>query len=263
MNWLNDAKFSTKLITSFFLCALITLAVGMLGVSGVSALSARLQAVFNNNLVSVANTSQTKTKAVGQSRDLYRLYVATAGNAPQSVKDEFLASMKANQLASEKAFADYRKGHLAEDERIAGDQMARDWPVYQAMVQQYVAMMAAGDLENGRTLLLGDLQKAYRKVMDQLTLMIDSNDRQIGEDAKAATQQEMTAKTVLYSGIVIAFIAALLLGVFISRLISRPIAVAVDCAQRIAQGDLTRTSPATVATRPASCSRRWAICRRA
>jgi len=240
MNWLNDAKFSTKLITSFFLCALITLAVGMLGVSGVSALSARLQAVFNNNLVSVANTSQTKTKAVGQSRDLYRLYVATAGNAPQSVKDEFLASMKANQLASEKAFADYRKGHLAEDERIAGDQMARDWPVYQAMVQQYVAMMAAGDLENGRTLLLGDLQKTYRKVMDQLTLMIDSNDRQIGEDAKAATQQEMTAKTVLYSGIVIAFIAALLLGVFISRLISRPIAVAVDCAQRIAQGDLTQ-----------------------
>ncbi len=69
MNWLNDAKLSTKLITSFFLCTLITLAVGMLGISGVSALSARLQAVFNNNLVSVANTSQTKTKAVGQTRD--------------------------------------------------------------------------------------------------------------------------------------------------------------------------------------------------
>jgi len=240
MNWLNDARLSTKLITSFFLCALITLAVGMLGVSGVSALSARLQAVFNNNLVSVANTSQTKTKAVGQTRDMYRLYVATAGNAPQSVKDEFLASMKANQLASEKAFADYRKGNLAEDERVAGDQMARDWPVYQAMVQQYLALMAAGDLENGRTLLLGDLQKAYRKVMDQLTIMIDSNDRQISEDAKAATLQEATAKTVLYSGIVIAFIAALLLGMFISRLISRPIATAVDCAQRIAQGDLTQ-----------------------
>jgi len=240
MNWLNDARLSTKLITSFFLCALITLAVGMLGVSGVSALSARLQAVFNNNLVSVANTSQTKTKAVGQTRDMYRLYVATAGNAPQSVKDEFLASMKANQLASEKAFADYRKGNLAEDERVAGDQMARDWPVYQAMVQQYLALMAAGDLENGRTLLLGDLQKTYRKVMDQLTIMIDSNDRQISEDAKAATVQEATAKTVLYSGIVIAFIAALLLGMFISRLISRPIATAVDCAQRIAQGDLTQ-----------------------
>ncbi|WP_273825881.1 MULTISPECIES: methyl-accepting chemotaxis protein [Pseudomonas] len=240
MNWLNDAKLSTKLISSFFLCALITLAVGMLGISGVSALSARLQAVFSNNLVSVANTSQTKTKAVGQTRDMYRLYVATAGNAPQSVKDEFLASMKANQLASEQAFAAYRKGPLAEDERIAGDQMARDWPIYQALVQRYVAMMAAGDLENGRVLLLGDLQKAYRKVMDQLTIMIDSNDRQISEDAKAAAAQEATARAVLYSGIGIAFIAAVLLGFFISRLISRPIATAVDCAQRIAEGDLTQ-----------------------
>ncbi|MCG6574331.1 methyl-accepting chemotaxis protein [Pseudomonas sp. AF32] len=240
MNWLNDAKFSTKLLTAFFLCALITLAVGMLGVSGVATLSARLQTVFNNNLVSVANTAQTKTKAVGQTRDMYRLYIATASNAPQSVKDEFLASMKANQLASEEAFAAYRKGPLAEDERMAGDQMARDWPVYQAMVQQYVALMAAGDLENGRILLMGDVQKAYRKVMDQLTIMIDSNDRQISEGAKAATRQEATARTVLYSGIVVAFITALLLGMFISRLISRPIAAAVDCAQRIAQGDLTQ-----------------------
>ncbi len=240
MNWLNDAKLSTKLITSFFLCTLITLAVGMLGISGVSALSARLQAVFNNNLVSVANTSQTKTKAVGQTRDMYRLYVATAGNAPQSLKDEFLASMKANQLASEQAFAAYRKGKLADDERIAGDQMARDWPVYQALVQRYVALMAAGDLENGRVLLLGDLQLAYRKVMDQLTIMIDSNDRQIREDAQAATLQEASARTLLYSGIVIAFIAALLLGFFISRLISRPISTAVLCAQRIAEGDLTQ-----------------------
>ncbi len=135
--------------------------------------------------------------------------------------------MKANQLASEQAFAAYRKGKLADDERIAGDQMARDWPVYQALVQRYVALMAAGDLENGRVLLLGDLQLAYRKVMDQLTIMIDSNDRQIREDAQAATLQEASARTLLYSGIVIAFIAALLLGFFISRLISRPISTAV------------------------------------
>nr|WP_053150215.1 methyl-accepting chemotaxis protein [Pseudomonas sp. P97.38] len=240
MNWINDAKFSTKLITSFVLCAFITLAVGMLGVSGVATLSARLQTVFNTNLVSVANTAQTKTKAVGQTRDMYRLYVATAGNAPQSMKDEFLASMKANQLASEQAFAEYRKGRLAEDERLAGDQVARDWPVYQAMVQRYVAMMAAGDLENGRALLLGDLQKTYRKVMDQLTIMIDSNDRQISESAQDAARQEASARTILYSGIAIAFVAALLLGMFISRVISQPIAVALDCAERIAQGDLTQ-----------------------
>ena len=240
MSWINDAKLSTKLITAFALCAFITLGVGVLGSRGVSALSGSLKSVFENNLVSVANTAQTKTKAVGQSRDLYRLYIATAAGLPQNVKDEYIASMNANQLASEKAFADYRKTPLADDERAAGDKMERDWPVYQAMVQKYVGLMRAGDLENGRNLLLGDLQKTYRVVMDELTVMVDSNDRQVGEGAEAAGQLESSAKTSLYIGITLAFIAAIVLGLFISRLISRPIASAVASARRIAQGDLTQ-----------------------
>jgi len=176
---------------------------------------------------------------------MYRLYVAVTSNAPQSVKDEYLASMKANQLASEKAFAAYRKTPLADDERTAGDQMERDWPTYQAIVQRYVALMNAGDVENGRTLLLGDLQKTYRQIMDQLTVMIDSNNRQISEGTAQASIMESSANTTLYTGIVLAFLAAFGLGLFVSRLISRPIAMAVISAQRIAQGDLTQNIVST------------------
>ncbi|SQF98246.1 chemotaxis sensory transducer [Paucimonas lemoignei] len=240
MSWLHDAKLSTKLITAFGLCAFITLGVGALGSQGVSKLSTNLKLVFSNNLVSVANTAETKTKAVGQNRDLYRLYLATTANAPQAQKDQYLASMKDNQLASEKAFKTYRATPLADDERIAGDQMEIDWPAYQAFVQRYVALMAAGDVESGRALLLGDLQNSYHKIMDQLTVMIESNNRQIGEGAQEAGAMEASANTALYTGITLAFIAAFALGLFMSRLISRPIATAVTSAQRIAQGDLTQ-----------------------
>jgi methyl-accepting chemotaxis protein len=245
MSWLNDAKLSTKLISAFALCAFITLGVGVLGSRGVSELSQSLKSVFSNNLISVSNTAQTKTKAVGQSRDLYRLYVAFSSEASQSVKDEFLASLSANQLASEKVFAEYRKSPLADDERAAGDKMQRDWPVYQAMVQKYVGLLKAGDLVNARALLFGDLQTTYRIVMDELTVMVDSNDRQISEGAAAAQQLETSAQTSLYIGIALAFIAAFALGLFISRLISRPIATAVASAQSIASGDLTQTIVST------------------
>jgi methyl-accepting chemotaxis protein len=240
MSWLHDAKLSTKLITSFGLCAVITLGVGILGSRGVSQLSESLKSVFSNNLVSVANTAEAKTKAVGQTRDMFRLYIATVSNAPQSEKDEYLASLKANQLASEKAFAAYRSTPLAPDERAAGDRMDRDWPAYQEIVQKYLALMKAGDLENGRKLLFGDLQKSYRVVMDELTVMIDSNNRQVGEGSAEAGAMESAAKTSLYTGITLAFLAAFGLGLFMSRLISRPIATAVTSAQRIASGDLTQ-----------------------
>ena len=240
MSWIKDAKISTKLITAFVLCAFITLGVGVLGSRGVSDLSDSLKMVFNNNLVSVAKTGQAKTNAVGQSRDLYRLYTAAAAGMPQGVRDEVIASMNANQQESEKAFAQYRKTPLADDERAAGDQMEKDWPIYQTLVQKYLGLMKAGDLDNGRTLLLGDLQAAYRVVLDDLTIMVKSNDRQIGEGAEDASRMESSAKTALYIGIAIAFLAAILLGVFISRLISRPIAYAVASARSIAGGDLTQ-----------------------
>ncbi|RON40330.1 methyl-accepting chemotaxis protein [Pseudomonas brassicacearum] len=241
MNWLRDAKLSTKLIAAFGLCALITLVVGVLGHQGISQLAESLKLVFSNNLMSVAKTAEVKSKAVEQQRDLYSLIVATAAGAPQHTKDDISESLTANRAASEKAFAIYRANPLADDERAAGDKMERDWPAYQAQVQRVISALQAGDLPSARSIAFGDLQRNYSAVMDELTVMLESNIRQIGEGARDADQLQRSATTTLYIGIGLAFLAALSLGIFISRMISRPIAVAVESAERIAKGDLTHT----------------------
>ena len=239
MNWLRDAKLSTKLIAAFGLCAFITLGVGLLGSRGVSQLSDSLRVVFSNNLVSVAKVGEAKSSAIAQLRDLYRLMAATAANAPQSTKDQILQNMAKNRSDSEKAFSTYRATPLADDERAAGDKMERDWPIYQALMQKAVSTLQAGDLDAVRALTSGELQTAYTTVMDELTIIVDSNNRQIGEGADDAAALASSATMALYIGIAAAFLAALALGLFISRMISRPIAVAVTSAQRIASGDLS------------------------
>ncbi|WP_434771437.1 methyl-accepting chemotaxis protein [Pseudomonas entomophila] len=240
MHWLRDAKLSTKLIAAFGLCALITLAVGVLGSRGISQLSDSLRSVFANNLVSVSKTAEAKSKAIAQQRDLYALIGATASNAPQASRDQILQSLENNRADSEKAFALYRTTPLADDERAAGDRMERDWPAYQAQIQRVLAALQAGDVDAARRIISTDLQQNYRTILDELTLMVESNNRQIVEGGQQASATERSATTVLYTGIALAFIAALLLGVFISRLISRPIAQAVVSAQAIARGDLTQ-----------------------
>ncbi|MDY1016440.1 methyl-accepting chemotaxis protein [Pseudomonas coleopterorum] len=241
MTWLRDAKLSSKLIAAFGLCALITLGVGLLGSRGVSQLSDSLKLVFSNNLVSVSKTAEAKSKAIAQLKDLYALIAAHAENDAQGVKDTIRQAMTTNQTDSEKAFAIYRKTPLADDERAAGDQMERDWPIYQAQIQKVLTVLDSGNVQGARALMSGEIQQAYRTVMDELTIMVESNNRQIGEGARDAEEQEQAAITVLYIGIALAFLAALALGLFISRLISRPIATAVASAQLIAKGDLTHT----------------------
>ncbi|MCQ9427411.1 methyl-accepting chemotaxis protein [Pseudomonas sp. LJDD11] len=240
MNWFYDAKLSTKLLLSFALCAVITLVVGLIGSRGIGELSDSLRLVFTNNLISVAKTSETKTSAVTQSRDLYRLVSAYASDAPQSARDEIISKMRESRSAAEKAFAQYRTTPLADDERAAGDKMEQDWPAYQALVDRAVTLLGSGDLAAARAFIDADVHRAYVKVIDELTIIVESNNRQIGEGAADATQQENSAKLTLYIGIAIAFIAAFALGVFISRIISAPISSAVISAQRVASGDLTQ-----------------------
>ncbi|MEE4734348.1 methyl-accepting chemotaxis protein [Pseudomonas alliivorans] len=240
MNWFYNAKLSTKLFISFALCALITLVVGIIGSQGIGDLSNSLKLTFSNNLVSVAKTSETKANAIAQNRDLYRLLSAVAADAPQSAKDQVVANLRENRAQAEKAYATYRATPLEDDERAAGDLMDKDWPAYQAAIDRAVSVALAGDVGAARTLVDGEVRDIYVKIMNELNTMVDSNARQTGEGAVAAGKTESAAKLNLYIGIGVAFVAAFLLGLFISRVISRPIASALVNAQRIAGGDLTQ-----------------------
>ncbi|MBP0939231.1 methyl-accepting chemotaxis protein [Pseudomonas alliivorans] len=240
MNWFYNAKLSTKLFISFALCALITLVVGIIGSQGIGDLSNSLKLTFSNNLVSVGKTSETKANAIAQNRDLYRLLSAVAADAPQSAKDQVVANLRENRAQAEKAYATYRATPLEDDERAAGDLMDKDWPAYQAAIDRAVSVALAGDVGAARTLVDGEVRDIYVKIMNELNIMVDSNARQTGEGAVAAGKTESAAKLNLYIGIGVAFVAAFLLGLFISRVISRPIASALVNAQRIAGGDLTQ-----------------------
>jgi methyl-accepting chemotaxis protein len=245
MNWFYNAKLSTKLFIAFALCALITLAVGVIGGRGIEEISASLRAVFSNNLVSISKTSETKTSFISQNRDLYRYLSAAAADAPQTLKDEILTSMRENRAAAEKAYAHYRATPLADDERAAGDRMDRNWPAYQALLDRIMVKIDAGDIPGARVIVTGEMRQSYRQLMDELDVMVTSNSRQASEAAVDAAKTEASARLTLYVGVGLAFVAAFILGMFVSRTISRPIAQAVVSAQRVASGDLTQSIVST------------------
>ena len=212
----------------------------MIGGQGVGEISSSLKSVFSNNLVSVAKTSDTKSNVISQNRELYRYLVAGISNAPQTQRDQILVSMRGFRASAEATYAQYRATPLADDERAAGDQMDRDWPAYQALIDRIVARIDAGDTDAARILISVDLYQSYRQIMDQLHTIVVSNNRQANEAAVESAETEASARLNLYVGVGLAFLAAFILGLFISRTISRPIAEAVVSAQRVASGDLTQ-----------------------
>ena len=240
MNILRQFKFSTKLLSAFIICALITLAVGGLGMAGVTRLGNALEQTFSNNLVSVGNTNETLTSMTAHNRGLYRLLDAQDGGVSETDKERVRQALADDLARAQKVFATYRATPLEDDERVAGDQLEQMLPAYIAGSQQVVEMMRAGDLQNARTRLNALSTEGFVKIRAYLRTIIDSNNRQIKEGAVAAAELRNKSVMMLEVGVVIAFIVAILLGIFITRMITRPLAVAVVSAQRIAGGDLTQ-----------------------
>ncbi len=240
MNILRQFKFSTKLLSAFIICALITLAVGGLGMTGVTRLGNALEQTFSNNLVSVGNTNETLTSMTAHNCGLYRLLDAQDGGVSETDKERVRQALADDLARAQKVFATYRATPLEDDERVAGDQLEQMLPAYIAGSQQVVEMMRAGDLQNARTRLNALSTEGFVKIRAYLRTIIDSNNRQIKEGSVAAAELRNKSVMMLEIGVVIAFIVAILLGIFITRMITRPLAVAVVSAQRIAGGDLTQ-----------------------
>jgi len=239
MSWLDNAKLATKMISAFVLSALITLIIGVLGSNGIGQLSNALQLVFSNNLVSVAKVNNVNASLVAQQRDLYRLLSLAVAQEPQSAREQVVDSLHANGQTAAKDFAEYRATPLENDERAAGDKMERDWPSYNATMARVLQLLDQGQTSEASVLINGDLRQQFTAMRENLTIIIDSNNRQASEGAQAAKALESSANMMLYGGVAVAFVLALGLGLLITRNVAAPIAAAVVSAQRVADGDLT------------------------
>lgn len=245
MSLLNQSKFSTKLLTSFVICALITLAVGGMGMVGINRLAAALSLTFSNNLVSASNTGEALISLTNHNRGLYQLLDAQVSDLPEADRMLVRQALTTDLARAEKAFATYRTTPMEADEQAAGDRYEELWPTYVVSAQKVIELMDAGDVAQARTRLHALSAGAFKSAREYLRVMIDSTNRQIKERAEDARELEASSRLRLLVGIGIAFLVAVALGILSTRMITRPLAVAVASARRIASGDLTQSISTT------------------
>ncbi len=241
MNMINRTSFAKKLMAAFIVCAMITLAVGGLGMLGINRLSDALELTFSNNLVSVANTNETMTALTTHNRGLYRLLDAR----DKATAEKMRQSINAELERAQKVYSVYRATPQEDDERAAGDQYDALMSAYISASQNIFDLQQAGKLEDARNRLNALADGEFNKARGYLQIMIDSNKRQIKEGAEAADRLQSNSVFMLTAGIVIAFVVAIMLGILITRMITGPLRSAIEVAQRIASGDLTQSVSST------------------
>ncbi|MCF5055011.1 methyl-accepting chemotaxis protein, partial [Pseudomonas syringae] len=128
MTWFLNLRLAAKLSISFLICALITIAIGLVGMNGNSRLGDAISSVFSNNITSINKVNEALQQVIYHNRDLYLLLAQKAGGAAEGELATTQKSLSDRQRAVEKAFAIYRSTPLRDDEKALGDNFERDWP---------------------------------------------------------------------------------------------------------------------------------------
>ncbi|WP_460045209.1 methyl-accepting chemotaxis protein [Pseudomonas sp. S2_H01] len=239
MSWLTDLKLKSKLLFAFSLCALITIAMGVLGQNGVSRLYALFQNTVSDNLMTIAKVDSVKANVIATNRDFFKIIGLSALKADPAEISSALQSFKENQTQADTDFRYYRSTPLETDEKAAGDDFERDWAAYLSAAQNAFAVLQSGDIEQASKLAASSVTPSYRKTMGELKIIIESNARQAAEATQAGVDLDRQVTWMLVIGSLIAVVCAIALGLIVTRMITRPIYQSVESATRVASGDLT------------------------
>lgn len=240
MNWYARLRLGTKLISAFFICALITLALGIWSIVELNNVGNRGKAVYSDNLLAILSLAKAEEKLLVHSRTIVR---ALALMDDPKAQESALARTAEYWNEEQKFFAEYMQTIADEEELNARNEIGALLPDYQKLNEQGIQLLREKQNKEAAALINGPLRDHSKKLEAVFKKIMDLNETQ----AAAANDNNglVIARTrkITLVAIGAAFITAMLLGFLVARTITRELGgephYATEVVNRIATGDLT------------------------
>lgn len=238
MKWFTNLKTSAKLISSFLVLSVLLAAVGIYGIVNLNKMNKSLDFMYDGNLVSVADLLEAKSN-VNEIRKVVRdLYIDTSAEQKaqrQQQLDGFIQTV-------EEKMADFDKSWQSEESDKIYANYDGTWKLYLDDVMKGAQLAKDNKDAELLALIQGDMDKKstdLRKLLDDL-ISVNKAD---AEQSKAdGNQLYKTSRNITIGVIAVSVLLCILLGYFISRIISRPLNEVARLVKKVASGDLTETN---------------------
>ena len=234
---LSNVPIGGKLAAVFSLVLLLVAGLGAYSVSQMAVINASTRDIASNWLPSVEALGRIHD-AVGLYRQQEMQHVLSFTDAEMREVDKRLAEAKA-ELGKEES--EYRKLIASSEEQAANAVFETELKSYFEVSARLLALSWKGEAaaDQAKALLRGESLQRYGRVSQALAKLTEINSRGSHEAATHAESTYAAARTLVVIALSGVIAAAALLGIWMTRLITRPMAEAVRAAERIADGDLT------------------------
>ncbi|MBC3948479.1 methyl-accepting chemotaxis protein [Pseudomonas sp. DOAB1069] len=218
-----------------FFCLMI-IALGLIALKQASSLNASEKFVETNVVpsISLLGTVDREFVSIRGSNARLRNPVEPADRKAQALKDVQQARANIQELIAKlQPFIVTPKGkeHFAE--------LSQTYVTYQQVQDQYLALIAAGDMDGAVKLSSGGMKQAADIVERDIKNLIELNNdkaRKAGEEATSIYEQ---AKLIVGGFILVSTLAAIALAFMYTRSVTSPVSQSLAIAERIAKNDLS------------------------
>ena len=235
MKWFYDLKISRKLITTFLLVVAMVAALGIFAIRQLDKVNSASTEISTNWLPSIRSLNAMQL-TMSRIRSLELQHILSHDPKEQADID-----------ASTKLYIDsLKKTQATYVTEISEPEEKALYPEVEKLITQFlgdhdkiIALSRQGKDEEARTLQRGDSTQAYRTALQDLEKLATVNDDGAERSNRMADSTYSQARLWIIGNVIVCITLAMLLALWVSRLIARPLQEAVSVAQRVAGGDLT------------------------
>jgi methyl-accepting chemotaxis protein len=234
---LRNMNIAPRAFLGFSIIGLLMLILGVFALTQMSKINDATETMATNSMPSIKSLDKLTEASIRLRVLSYRLMLNRDPDTLQKTVD--LLAMRNKQI--EEAKAVYVKLISAPEEQAAYDQYLSLLNDYRRLEDRMKSLSSANKLDELTTLLSADLQTNSDQMNVVLGKLVEINTQQLNDTNKDAAQQYSTAFTMVVTLLIIATVLTLLFAWLLTNSITRPIASALNAAEEIAEGDLTRT----------------------
>jgi methyl-accepting chemotaxis protein len=235
MTVLQNWTIRTRLLGAFTLTVLFTLAIGLLGMTTISSLSAATEDMFANNLTPLKDLSNANMQAIYLNRDLYDYVIEEQKPGMDKIKQRMDEHYKTyNQLIDK-----YLETNLTPPEKDLMGKVRADWPSYLAAAEKVMKLSYAEQNKEAYTAMNEEAKKSFQVLDDHLSDLVDLNAKIAESTNKDAAKSANTTRVYSISLIVAAVLVSVALGFAITASITGPLQEGILFSKAVAAGDLT------------------------
>ena len=234
MRWFYNLKIASKLILGFIVVALIAAVVGVVGLVNLMNIDEADTLLYEDNTLGI---NYAGNAAVYYQRIRFNAVTMIAIDDVSQL-DTYINKIDNYTVKCDEFLSLYENAIISEVDRSLFNELLPVWDKYKSLIDNTIKYIQAGQNEQAKNLIFGEGDTLGNDLQESFDEIFEYNATSGKERAEHNTQLTATATLTMIIVIIAGIFIAVVLGFFISRIISKPVKEMVEAADKLAVGDV-------------------------